>query len=233
MIFSLRISILPSFLAAFGSLFSVLSSLHGALEWESTEEVVPSGLETERVEASFAFRNTGEDPVVILDIKHSCGCMTEELEEEVYEPGESGEIRVAMDLDGLRGEQVKTVSVYTSESPDMPRMLTFITDVPVRYDLKPGILAWKFRSEPKVRRANLTFHPGITPNPGKIRVVVEDRDNTGLAFKAAVRKGKHPHHLFVEVLPKELGTMGHSYLSVFYDRGSGEELVGEVYLIVN
>ncbi|NBD37941.1 MAG: DUF1573 domain-containing protein [Verrucomicrobia bacterium] len=220
-------------LLIFSFILAGVPCLRGALEWESVEKVVPSGLETERVEAAFAFRNTGEDPVVILDIKHSCGCMTEELDKEVYEPGESGEIRVAMDLDSLRGEQVKTVRVYTSESPDMPRILTFITDVPVRYDLKPGILAWKFRSEPKVRRASLTFHPGIDPDPGKVRVLVEDRDNTGLAFKSALKKGRHSHHLFVEVLPKKLGTMGHSYLSVFYNHGDDEVLVGEVYLIVN
>jgi len=216
-----------------GFFLHAFSALHGDLKWETTEQVVPSGLETERVEAVFAFRNTGEDPVVILDIKHSCGCMTEDLDKEVYEPGESGEIRVAMDLDGLRGEQVKTVSVYTSENPQTPRMLTFITDVPARYKVRPGILAWKFRAEPKVRRANLSFHPAITPDPGKIRVVVEDRDDIGLAFKAALKKGKHPHHVFIEVMPEELDVMGHNYLSVYYDRGAGEELVGEVYLIVN
>jgi hypothetical protein len=159
--------------------------------------------------------------------------MTEDLDKDVFEPGESGEIRVAMDLDGLRGEQVKTVRVYTSGNPDTPRILTFITDVPVRYDLKPGILAWKFRSEPKVRRASLTFHPGIDPVPARVRVLVEDRDRTGLDFKSALKKGKHSHHLFVEILPEELGTMGHSYLSVFYDHGDWEELIGEVYLIVN
>jgi len=220
-------------LALTGFSVSAFFPVHGSLEWETTEKVVPSGLDSEHVEAAFPFRNAGEDPVVILDIKHSCGCMTEELEKKVYEPGESGQIRVAMDLEGLQGEQVKTVSVYTSENPEMPKILTFITDVPVRYKLRPGILAWKFRSEPKVRRVNLTFHPGIAPDPDKIRVVVEDRDNIGLVFKTAVKKGKHPHHVFIEVMPEELGLMGHSYLSVHYDRGNGEEWVGEVYLIVN
>jgi len=45
------------------------------------------------------FRNTGNEPIEIGDIERSCGCMTPELQKKQLAPGESGLLRVPVELD--------------------------------------------------------------------------------------------------------------------------------------
>lgn len=203
------------------------------LDWESTEQVVPCPLGVASIEAVYPFTNTGDEAVVILDIRHSCGCTTTDLKNTVFEPGEQGAITIRMDTKGMKGEQAKTVSIYTSASPDKPEILYLYTDIPVRFELKPAILAWPFRSNPEVRRASLRFHPDIPFSPERIRLVVKETDALGISFQTAVKKGAGPHELAIEVLPGSLGSMGHCTLEVTYLNDDTAEKIGDIYLVVN
>jgi len=207
--------------------------LMAALQWDTQERVLDTRLDDTELGTSFRFTNTGEDTVVILKVRHSCGCTTTGLDKEVFDPGESGEIKVHMSLDGLMGEQAKSIMVYTSDNPENPEVLWIYTDVPVRHQLNPAILAWSFRSNPFARTATLTFHPDLTFDPEQVEVVVEDREKMGLEFTTAIREGKAPNTLQIEVLPVHLKRMGHAYLVVFWNHDGRQEKIGELYLVVN
>ncbi|WP_300436748.1 DUF1573 domain-containing protein [Christiangramia sp.] len=61
----------------------------------------------------FEFTNVGDAPLVIEDVKSSCGCTVPKKPEEPIMPGEKGEIEVKYDTKRV-GPIRKTVTVYSN-----------------------------------------------------------------------------------------------------------------------
>ena len=61
----------------------------------------------------FEFTNTGNAPLVIEDVKSSCGCTVPTKPEEPIMPGETGKIEVKYDTKRV-GPIRKTVTVYSN-----------------------------------------------------------------------------------------------------------------------
>ncbi len=72
---------------------------------------IPKGDDGLRV---FKFKNTGNSPLIISDIKRSCGCTTPEFTKEPIMPGEKGEIFVRYDTQRV-GLFNKTLTVYSND----------------------------------------------------------------------------------------------------------------------
>lgn len=66
------------------------------------------------VTCKFAFRNTGNAPLVIVTASASCGCTKPKFPPKPIEPGKSGEVSVTYNPRGNRGEFDKTVTVRTN-----------------------------------------------------------------------------------------------------------------------
>ncbi|QJD77633.1 DUF1573 domain-containing protein [Spirosoma rhododendri] len=75
--------------------------------------------EGDTVEHAFAFKNTGEFPLIINNITASCGCTTPEWPREPIAPGASSTIRVRFNSRGKSGEQNKTVTIFANTEPSM------------------------------------------------------------------------------------------------------------------
>jgi len=61
----------------------------------------------------FEFTNTGDAPLVIEDVKSSCGCTVPKKPEEPVMPGKTGKIEVKYDTKRV-GPIRKTVTVYSN-----------------------------------------------------------------------------------------------------------------------
>ncbi|AVR44036.1 hypothetical protein C7S20_01475 [Christiangramia fulva] len=61
----------------------------------------------------FEFTNTGDAPLVIEDVKSSCGCTVPKKPENPVLPGETGKIEVKYDTNRV-GPIRKTVTVYSN-----------------------------------------------------------------------------------------------------------------------
>ena len=61
----------------------------------------------------FEFTNTGDAPLVIEDVKSSCGCTVPKKPEEPILPGKTGQIEVKYDTK-IVGPIRKTVTVYSN-----------------------------------------------------------------------------------------------------------------------
>ncbi|MGA8855136.1 MAG: DUF1573 domain-containing protein [Christiangramia sp.] len=61
----------------------------------------------------FEFTNVGDAPLVIEDVKSSCGCTVPKKPEEAILPGETGKIEVKYDTKRV-GPIRKTVTVYSN-----------------------------------------------------------------------------------------------------------------------
>lgn len=69
-----------------------------------------------RVTTIFKFENQGMSPLVLNNVRASCGCTTPKWTKEPIEPGQSGEITVTYNPNGRPGRFQKTITVTSNAS---------------------------------------------------------------------------------------------------------------------
>ena len=79
--------------------------------------------EGEIVQFSYRFKNTGNKPLVIADVKASCGCTVPEKPEKPIMPGEVGFILVKFNSERRPGETHKTITVHSNANPPFPELV--------------------------------------------------------------------------------------------------------------
>ena len=68
----------------------------------------------EEQQTVFNFENKGEGPLIIEEVKASCGCTTPTLDKKTYLPGEAGTLQIAFAPKG-NGRQTKTLTVRCND----------------------------------------------------------------------------------------------------------------------
>lgn len=89
------------------------SEQFAVIEWQKTSidfGKVPIG---KPVTAVFVFKNKGMVPLVLKDVKSSCGCTVADYPKQPVLPGGQGEIKATYDAK-LSGYFNKTISVYSN-----------------------------------------------------------------------------------------------------------------------
>jgi len=67
-----------------------------------------------RVSTIFEFKNEGMEPLVLSNVRASCGCTTPSWTKEPVEPGETGAITVTYNPNGRPGQFQKTITVQSN-----------------------------------------------------------------------------------------------------------------------
>jgi hypothetical protein len=82
-----------------------------------------------KVQETFKFTNTGNEPLLITNVNVQCGCTTPSWPREPIAPGAKGEIVVVFNSAGKMGMQQKTVTLVSNAvNPDGVK-ITFTTNV--------------------------------------------------------------------------------------------------------
>lgn len=71
------------------------------------------------VSHEFVFKNTGEAPIIISDVKASCGCTTPSWTKDPVSPGDTGRIIAEYNPLNRPGSFSKTISVTTNAEPNL------------------------------------------------------------------------------------------------------------------
>ncbi|MEI9956761.1 MAG: DUF1573 domain-containing protein [Ferruginibacter sp.] len=80
----------------------------------------------EKVEFSYRFKNTGTNPLVIIDAHASCGCTVPEKPENAIMPGETGFLKVVFNSSGKSNgsgtpaHTEKEINVSSNANPSFP-----------------------------------------------------------------------------------------------------------------
>ena len=90
------------------------------------------------VSAVFKFSNTGETPLLIYDVKTSCGCTVPEWPKEGIAPKEEGIIKVNYDAKHF-GNFSKTITVFYN-GVNSPQLLTIKGEVVYTREEEEAIL---------------------------------------------------------------------------------------------
>jgi len=78
--------------------------------------------EGDKVSQEFVFTNTGDEPLIINNVKSSCGCTSKEWPKEPIAPGQESKIVVEFNSKGKAGKQNKTVTVNANTDPNPIRL---------------------------------------------------------------------------------------------------------------
>jgi hypothetical protein len=78
----------------------------------------------EILEFSYPFTNSGSSPLIISDIKVTCGCTKPEYPQEPILPGESAVIKVKFNTKGKIGFQDRTLEIISNADPS-PKIVRF------------------------------------------------------------------------------------------------------------
>ncbi len=102
-----------------------------------------------KVTTIFTFKNEGMEPLVLSNVRASCGCTTPKWPRQPIEPGQTGEITVTYNPNGRPGRFTKTVTI-TSNATEPTTRVTIKGEVipkpakPVdKYPVKMGELSLK------------------------------------------------------------------------------------------
>lgn len=81
------------------------------------------------VETAFIITNTGKEDLNIRKTKANCGCTVSTPEKDTLAPGESSQIKVTFDTKGRRGNQYKTVTIFSNDPVAPTQTVTLKGDV--------------------------------------------------------------------------------------------------------
>lgn len=75
----------------------------------------------EKRKASFRFRNTGSEPLLIREVKPSCGCTNVEWSRRPVHPGKTTEINIVFEPNSL-GRFMKSIEVLCNTAQQVHRL---------------------------------------------------------------------------------------------------------------
>jgi hypothetical protein len=75
-----------------------------------------------RVSVEFSFKNEGMSPLVLSNVRASCGCTTPKWSKEPIEPGQTGSITVTYNPNGRPGRFQKTVTITSNAKESTTRV---------------------------------------------------------------------------------------------------------------
>ncbi len=92
-----------------------------SIEFSEIEYDFGTVMEGEKVVHDYAFKNTGDEPLIIQNAKGSCGCTVPDWPRDPIAPGESGVIKVQFDSKNKGkvggGKQSKRVTITANTDP--------------------------------------------------------------------------------------------------------------------
>jgi hypothetical protein len=83
---------------------------------------IPAG---QKLEVSYRFKNTGDQPLIIERVQPSCGCTVAEKPIEPIPPGKEGVIKAAFNSESRVGVNHKTIYVYANTKGSRSQELQF------------------------------------------------------------------------------------------------------------
>lgn len=97
------------------------------ITWKSESISLGKIAQGKPAEIEFSFKNEGNSPVLITEVKPSCGCTVANYTKEPILPGKSGKITATFNA-AAKGAFSKNVTVITNAETN-PKVLTFNGEV--------------------------------------------------------------------------------------------------------
>ena len=126
--FFVLISLLILNISLFGQTAEKVSG--PVIAWEKSTHDFGDMAQGDKVEQTFKFTNTGNEPLVITNVEVTCGCtLPKSWPRDPIMPGSKGEITLAFNSTGKLGKQNKVVTIVSNASNPDGKQIVFMANV--------------------------------------------------------------------------------------------------------
>jgi hypothetical protein len=155
--------------------------------------------EGKKVPHNFVFSNPGNEPLIIKEVRPSCGCtITGEYDKEV-KPGKQGKIPIVLDTTGFQGHTAKTIRVETNVPSQNTYTLTLEGNVKVQVEVNPRTLVLGKVDDETQQLSGIVTIINHTKNPMNITEIIPPNDKTEVTLNS-IEQDKE-YDLNITVLP--------------------------------
>ncbi|HUR10421.1 MAG TPA: DUF1573 domain-containing protein [Flavitalea sp.] len=99
------------------------------IQWIEPSKNLGKIAEGQVLQIHFRFKNTGDKPLIIKNVRPSCGCTVADFPKEPIAPGQEGEITGSFDSKGRSDLQSKEIFVEANTKGSVNHTLHFELDV--------------------------------------------------------------------------------------------------------
>lgn len=85
--------------------------------------------EGKKLPHTFRYKNTGDQELIISDVRTSCGCTAAVIEGKNLKPGESGKLQIELDTSNRTGRMSRNITVMSNDKTAPVKVLTIYADV--------------------------------------------------------------------------------------------------------
>lgn len=168
---------------------------HADLVWEKPVQEFHRVPDDGHIDATFAFKNTGPNPITIKRVVTSCGCTSAKLTKNTFAPGEGGSVEVKFTFGARRGPQRKMISVIGDDKTEWKLDLRCFIHEPLT--IAPALVWWKVGEATAAKTVKLTV-----PDDGK-KVEIKSVTSSNPRLSATVETVKAGQEYVVSVTPKD------------------------------
>jgi hypothetical protein len=178
----------------------------------------------------FKFTNTGKTPLIIGDVRASCGCTTPEWTREPVLPGKEGKIKVSYNPKKRPGSFSKTIQV--SSNADIPLITLVVSGVVIPVDNMDEIYRYSI-GEVRLQTIYAAFGEIYKGNVGtySIKVMNTSGDKpVKLSFRQV------PPHLDIRMYPEVIESQQEGRIEIEYRTAAQKDwdyTVDRIELLVN
>ena len=104
------------------------------ITWEKKTHDFGNIVQGDKVEHTFYFTNTGNEPLIISNVQVSCGCTTPKWPRDPVPPGGQAQVTVGFNSAGKMGMQNKPVTLVSNAVNPEANTISFTTNI---LDKKP------------------------------------------------------------------------------------------------
>ncbi len=145
-------------------------------------EKVNEGAET--VEVTYEFSNSQDQPIRVVEVKTTCGCLQAKADKAVYQPGETGKIEAMFSLEGQRGKVVRGIIVRTDWQEDPEAILSAAIEIPATMIIEPKIVRW---SPNDAHQPKIITVRAIGTEPLQITKIQSSREGVDVKLETVVK----------------------------------------------
>ncbi|MBN2893900.1 MAG: DUF1573 domain-containing protein [Bacteroidales bacterium] len=182
---------------------------------------------------TFEFTNTGGGPIIINDVKSSCGCTTPTWTKEPVGPGAKGIVEAAYDPRNRPGHFSKTITVY-SNADNSPITLTITGNVTEKQSSVEESYPQKV-GELRLDQIYLNFGNTYSDQKDK-KMELKTYNPTTADIKIQVEDSYKPAYTSIKVTPEILKPGQEGKIEVTYDASKVNDwdyVRGYIYLTLN
>ena len=88
----------------------------------------------DKVEHTFAFENTGTEPLIITNVQVTCGCTATKWPRDPIAPGQKSELTILFNSAGKMGRQNKVITIVSNATNPMNRVKIVTNVLPKKTD---------------------------------------------------------------------------------------------------